>query len=252
MAMLRQARDTLNKFLAIGGLRLARTNIPTRPWPEFFKHTRLLGFKAETIIDVGVFTGTPELYEAFPDAKLFLFDPDPACKPHADGIITQRQNRGKYWQIAAGSQAGTVDFYSRANGSSSLSVHDSAPDKKITVQKARIDKILNPELAPPPVILKIDVEGHELDVIDGCTGIIDCVEMIILETRFFKYGELQPEFADVIAAMRALGFVVYDMLSGYYRPTDGVLDFVDLVFVKENGLLRSKISRAHYKPLKLP
>jgi hypothetical protein len=74
---------------------------------------------------------------------------------------------------------------------------------------------------------------------------LDVVELVVTETRFFRYPDMTAEFADVVATMRELGFVVYDILDGFYHP-DGRLDFVNLAFAKEGGFLRSWLSRRHY------
>ena len=50
-----------------------------------------------------------------------------------------------------------------------------------------------------------------------------------------------PEFFEVIKFMKDKGFVVYDILNGFYRPLDKALGQVDIVFVKEDGKFRKTI-----------
>ena len=44
---------------------------------------------------------------------------------------------------------------------------------------------------------------------------------------------------DVVAYMKNLGFVVYDIFGEDYRPLDGALGQIDIAFVKENGIFRT-------------
>ncbi len=41
---------------------------------ECYEHLNASGFKPGTLVDVGVATGTPELYEAFPKAYFLLVE----------------------------------------------------------------------------------------------------------------------------------------------------------------------------------
>lgn len=60
-------------------------------YPPFFEHIKSLGFNPKTVIDVGVATGTPPLYEAFPDAYFVLFEPTAEFEPNLHQI-TQKYN----------------------------------------------------------------------------------------------------------------------------------------------------------------
>jgi hypothetical protein len=48
-----------------------------------------------------------------------------------------------------------------------------------------------------------------------------------------------PIFDEVVAYMKTIGFVAYDIIHGWYRPLDNALGQVDILFVKENSFLRS-------------
>jgi hypothetical protein len=52
------------------------------------------------------------------------------------------------------------------------------------------------------------------------------------------------DFEEVIEYMKSKGFVCYDILSFLYRPYDGALSQMDVVFVKENGIFRTFLGYA--------
>lgn len=65
---------------------------------------------------------------------------------------------------------------------------------------------------PPLDVLKMDVQGAELDVMEGARArLADCV-MIIPEVRFYRMYEDEPMWADVDQEMRAQGFVLHKFL----------------------------------------
>ncbi len=66
------ARRTLERL----GVEVRRTGRgPRRSLAEVLAHARARGLRPGTLIDVGVAHGTPELYAAFPDARLLLVEP---------------------------------------------------------------------------------------------------------------------------------------------------------------------------------
>jgi hypothetical protein len=89
-----------------------------------------------------------------------------------------------------------------------------------------------------PALLKVDAEGYELPVLDGAVGMLPSIDMMILETRLFSYAEGLPEIGEVMSYAYAHGFVLYDVLDGGFRPLDGALELLDLVFVPVASALR--------------
>ena len=88
------------------------------------------------------------------------------------------------------------------------------------------------------VILKIDVQGGELDALEGAQKILEYCDVVIVETSFFKFLKDNPAFFDIVWFMKERQFVVYDIFDKNYRPFDGALGQIDLLFVKEEGYFR--------------
>ena len=61
----------------------------------------------------------------------------------------------------------------------------------------------------------------------------------MLEIAIIEINEGAPLLHDVIAFMRSLGFVAYDILEIHRRPLDKALNQVDIVFVREQSVLLS-------------
>ena len=88
------------------------------------------------------------------------------------------------------------------------------------------------------ILLKVDVQGFELEVLKGAEEIMENIEVVLLEVSFFRFLKGAPDFYEVITYMKSIGYVVYDIISGINRPLDFALGQKDLVFVKENGFFR--------------
>lgn len=87
-------------------------------------------------------------------------------------------------------------------------------------------------------LIKIDVQGAELDVLAGATNIIPDTELVILEVSLFEFFVGGPQFYEVVNYMKKEGFVVYDLFGYHCRPIDLALAQIDVAFVKEHGSFR--------------
>ena len=106
------------------------------------------------------------------------------------------------------------------------------------VNMIRIDDIVIKKNLKPPFVIKADVQGAELIVLEGCSKILENTEVIILEVSLFKFMKEGPDFYDVVDYMNKIGYEVYDIHLNWNRPLDKALGQVDLVFVKSKGFFK--------------
>jgi hypothetical protein len=88
----------------------------------------------------------------------------------------------------------------------------------------------------PPLFLKLDVQGAELDILKGGGKALSLAELIQLEVPFASYNEGAPTAAEVVAFMDSRGFVLFDVV-GFVRYRDDLLQ-ADFLFVREESRLR--------------
>ncbi|MEW5801271.1 MAG: FkbM family methyltransferase [bacterium] len=239
----------LEKVLNRCGFEICRMNTDksNQDMSRLLSHVSNLGFSPQTVIDVGVANGTFELYKAFPNAFHFLIEPLAEFESALRSIL--KRYRGAYIIAAAGSRSGQVELnvhQDHLEGSSLLKEEMGAEADGIprTIQAIRIDDLLRDRRLKGPFLIKVDVQGAELDVLEGALEALGETEMVILEVSMFQFMKDAPQFYDVVSYMKNRGFVGYDIFEKASRPLDGALGQINMAFVKEHGRFRNNHSFA--------
>ncbi|HCJ12105.1 MAG: hypothetical protein A2Y14_03485 [Verrucomicrobia bacterium GWF2_51_19] len=198
------------------------------------------GLRVSTIIDVGIAYGTPGLYGTIDAVQYHLIEP---LKEYLGTIQDLcKKYPATYTLAAAGEQKGTLTFnvHPDMSGSSFLSESEGkhVDGTPRTVPVTTIDDEVRQHALKGPFLIKVDVQGFELQVLNGAQKTLAQTEAIILEVSLFSFYQQSPLFADVIAYMAARGFAPYDIFGATYRPLDDALGQIDIAFVKNTSQLR--------------
>jgi FkbM family methyltransferase len=223
--------------------------------PQFLRHSleesyallRDLGLRPATVIDVGVASGTPELYRTFPDSYFLLIEPLECFEASMQDTLTRYS--GEYVIAAAGDAPGSLVFNvhdDHLDGSSFYkeTMGDVADGHEIEVRVIRIDDIVSGKDLKPPFLIKVDVQGAELTALKGASSTMIDAEVVVLEISLFEFMKGAPLFHDVIQFMKDRGFVAWDIVLGWNRPLDNALGQIDVVFVGEESNFRADHSYA--------
>ena len=237
-----RAKNAVKRLADRAGLEVRRRGSGVRRTPEeVLAHVKKLGFEPATVVDVGVAYGTPELYEAFPDACFLLVDP---LEEYAEAIgqVTERLRDAEWVRAAAGPEPGEIEInVNRAPALSSTLGHWKGQDDGGVARKVpvvRIDDLVAERSLPAPYLVKVDVEGAELRVLEGATKVLEQTELVLLEVNLFEFLPGQPQLHDVVAFMKERGFVTYDFYGGHVRLLDDALAMTNMAFVREDGRFR--------------
>ena len=213
-----------------------------RNWFEFFTHIKKIGFNPTTIVDVGVATDTEDLYWHFPNAKYLFVEPLQEFESNLQQLCGLYPG-SNYMLAAAGATNGELEILVTPDlGSTSRfetiesrdGAYDMAPR---TVPQLKIDTMWDTLELSGPALLKIDVQGGEIEVLKGADKTLNNFEVIVLEVGLIEQYIGQPIFSDYISYMTKKDFVAYDIIHTGYADT-GMLCQVDLVFVKKDGQFR--------------
>ncbi|MCU1354439.1 MAG: FkbM family methyltransferase, partial [Acidimicrobiales bacterium] len=140
------------------------------------------GLAPKTLIDVGVGTGTVGLHEAFPAAHHVFVEPLPGFERDLKRLVAKFG--GEYHLVAAGAEDGTAVFHLDRSipMQSSLALpidHEDRSLEEVEVTVARLDSLRERQGWKGPFGLKLDTEGHELEVIEGAPRLIEETEFVI-------------------------------------------------------------------------
>jgi len=204
------------------------------------------GLKCQLIMDVGANRTywSRMTKRIFPTANFCLIEPqiemqndlEIFCKEFPDSV---------FFLAGAGEKEDTLTLtiWDDLAGSSLLplpnnKLENEGKQRKINILK--IDNLISSGKIKMPNLIKIDVQGFELEVLKGATKTFGDTEVFILETSLFSFDDIPgvPSIADVINFMLERNYVIYDFPGFLRRPLDGALAQCDICFVKQNGFLR--------------
>lgn len=210
------------------------------------RHLAEAGYRPDCIVDVGAYTGEWSAMAAsiFPGQPILMIDGNPSRRPDLEARAAALGN-GAVGEIALlGADAGTtVPFYEIGTGSSVYRELTNLDKQVHELPLHRLDDVADSYFAhigrrPTDVLMKVDVQGYELEVLAGAPQLLDNVGALVLELSLIPYNEGAPLAHDVIRWLDERGFVTYDICDLHRRETDGALFQMDFVFVPATSRLR--------------
>ena len=81
-----------------------------------------------------------------------------------------------------------------------------------------------------PLMLKLDVQGYEARVLDGCGAILQHVDQIECELSLAPLYDSQAQHSEMVARLDGLGFEMVDLDPFFYDPADGRVLSFDALF----------------------
>jgi FkbM family methyltransferase len=217
---------------------------PDRPhyWRElnFFGAFKACGFEPEAIFDIGSSHAgwSWRLSSLFPGAAFHLFEPLFDHKPnyHKDWIRDFLESPNvRVHSIALGDNDGWTSLGSDDSGYSASTLV-SEPSKHFPevfkVPIRRLDSYVK-ELGLPKVqLLKVDVQGAELAVLDGAGSLLEDVRLIQIETWLRRsYDGKTPLLHEITEYLSDRGFSLIDFGGVYYTDLHEMLA-VDAFFAR--------------------
>jgi FkbM family methyltransferase len=170
-----------------------------------------------TVIDVGAGTGQFALYSRvrFPDALIYAIEPLRDPRARLDRLFGD-DARVRVIPLAAASAPGSASMnVTRNHAMSSLlpvtelhatrfSGGDATGQEDIVMDT--LDSMFSGADLVRPVLLKLDVQGFELEALRGAPELLRHVDCVLAECCFVPFYEGQPLFEDVVCFLKDAGF----------------------------------------------
>lgn len=202
-------------------------------------------FRPGTVVDIGANRGQFALATrcSVANARVVSFEPLPG-----PGQAFQRVFAGdpqvSLIQAAVGPQRREMPFHvSRRDDSSSLlpisevqseMFPGTEEQELVSVPVAPLAELVNADELVGPVMLKIDVQGFELEALRGCESLLDRFEWLYVECSYIELYQGQALVHEVIDWLQSRGF----RLAGVYNPChdpDGIAVQADFLFSRSSS-----------------
>lgn len=198
-----------------------------------------------TVLDVGANRGQFALVaiRRFPRAQIVCFEPLDAARAKLEHVLDGHAQL-RVVASAVADSAGSADLLvSRADDSSSLLVGtdrllatfpDTAVVERVSVPTERLDALVADCAVVRPMLLKIDVQGAELEVLRGATAILHKTDTVLVECSLVELYAGQALADEVIRFLHAHSFRLVAITSPTLDDTRLVLQ-ADLLFERLAG-----------------
>ena len=209
----------------------------------------LLGLKClgiNTIIDVGANRGQflSKYLQHFPNAIFYCFEPLLSEFQLLQNKFGQLRGNITLVNCALGNKEGKIIFHHHKHSSSSsiLNTTDKCSElypqtkdqKDIEVNITKIDTYYKDILTEhnKNVLLKIDVQGFELEVLKGGIKTLSMISACLLEINFMNLYSNQTNFTEIHEMLNKNGFEYAGAMDQNFND-EGLLVFSDILFLRK-------------------
>jgi FkbM family methyltransferase len=192
----------------------------------------LSGQDVKVLFDCGAHHGrvTREFKHLFPAAKVFAFEPAPdthtITRANLAGI-----NGVEVVNAAVGERSGVASFYTHPH-SESNSMHQWADGQRVEVKVLALDDFCRERGITHIDVLKMDVEGFELQALRGIETMLAAqeIDVLYLEVRFEPLAPGCVDFLTLAGYLAQKGYRLYGFYNTIFAP-HLEFDHSDSIFV---------------------
>jgi FkbM family methyltransferase len=202
----------------------------------------LKGLSFDTIVDIGANKGQFSLFclGEYSQANIYGCEPLPGPAATYRRLFADNANVTLF-EAAIGPEDGESDIHvSKRDDSSSLlpigqmqsRLFPGTEEQTVqTIKVGRLATFLNPDDIRAPALLKIDVQGFELEALQGCSDVLARFDHIYVECSYVELYEGQSLAPAIIALLSDNGFV---LVAEFNKIVDDALGAIqaDLLFEK--------------------
>jgi FkbM family methyltransferase len=196
---------------------------------------RARGFAPRIVVDGGAHVGSFSVatQAIFPDAIFHCVEPQPACR---EPLRTLCAEKGFFFhECALAETPGRIDLAATAEPSTGVHVASGGEDA-VSVTAETLDALFGAIKREDRALLKLDLQGYELQALKGGTEFLRSAEAILTEVSFYAQA-YEPPIAALVSFLDDNGFQLYDIASLAGRARDNRPRQGDFVFVREGSEL---------------
>jgi FkbM family methyltransferase len=201
-----------------------------------FLKLRQFSFFPKCALDGGSFRGewSRTCLEIWPDAFVLCVEPQQDMQAHLKKFEVEKAPQVKVLQCLLGPEdRNAVPFKDSGSGSSIFGSEDSSH----LCPMWSVDSLIEQGFGPFDFV-KLDVQGYELQILQGFERHFDHCTLLQLELNLLPIVHGAPLVADVIAFLDQRGFVLFDIEELIRAPSDGAVWQIDALFCRKDSPLR--------------
>jgi FkbM family methyltransferase len=195
----------------------------------------LAGQDVRVAFDCGAHHGrvTRSFLRAFPRATVYAFEPTPATfeilSRNLAGV-----DRVELVNAAVGAERGTLDLYVQDWEQSNSLVDPGGDAASVKVDVVPLGEFCAERGIRHIDLLKLDVEGYELQVLRGLEPMLRAqkVDVIYTEVRFEPFAPGCTHFLELVGYLRGFGYRFFGFYDTIYKPWLQ-FDWGDIIMVSE-------------------
>lgn len=188
-------------------------------------------FEPDVIYDIGscVLHWTKKANVVWPNSDIYLFEAMDTVKTLYDeynyeynlGVLSDEDNKQITFYQSNESPGG--NSYYRENSWATEKYYGKESERKVLTQK--LDTVIKNKNFKLPQLIKIDVQGSELDVLKGAELALSTCQHLIVELQHTNYNDGAPTNKESIPFIESLGFKLEKELFCNNGP-DGDYHFI--------------------------
>ena len=203
------------------------------------EHKPIFKIPFRTVVDVGANRGQFSLtaYE-YSSANIYAFEPQPKAAKLLQRIFLN-DARIKIFTSAIGnrSEKKIMHVSARDDCSSLLEITEYQNElfpgtyeiETIFIDVSRLNEYISSEDIVAPAILKIDVQGFEMEVIEGSSELLNHFNYIYCESSFVELYRGQKIISDIIKQLNNKDFELVGLYNPYFDANGGCIQ-ADFLF----------------------
>jgi FkbM family methyltransferase len=213
---------------------------------EGLKRLRGLGFGPSGILDVGAYEGsfTRTARVVFEDSYILMIEALTENEAALADVCREVGNADYKIAVLGDTEKEATSFFVAntqirpdliKTGSSKFKENSSFPIEERRLQQHSLGHMLAGR-GLSFQLLKLDVQGAELEIIRGLGSYLSNIEVILMEMSLVNYNAGAPLMDVVLTELRGLGFVLYDIVEEH--RVRGRLYQIDGIFVRPDSRFR--------------
>lgn len=204
-------QSAFDRLLELSNTRL----LPSKHVEYLYDMSKSQNIKPKVIFDIGacVLHWTREAVNVWPDAKFFAFEAMQESElifkhfgvPHFIGVLSDQNNKEVSFYKNVTHPGGNSYYRENDEIVKNASAYFNEGNKEIR-KTVTLDTLMKSANLPQPDLIKMDVQGAELDILKGGLSTLTKCQDVILELQKIEYNKGAPLKDEVIQFMLERGF----------------------------------------------